>query len=257
MYFADCEERICRKDGRKIYGVLHKPAGEGKRPLIIFAHELGNSHVSGTRYGRHLIKEGFLFYTFDFCGGSARPNRSDGSSTEMSILTEVQDLLDVIEEAKEWPEVDSEHILLLGGSQGAAVAALAAARIPEAIEALILMYPGFRTTDDLHRMFPSKEAIPEKYFFLDWIWLGKRYALDMWDVDVYQAIGHYKGPVLLLHGDQDEVIPLSYSERAAEIYEDCKYVIIPEGHHEFHYEAFAQARKEIDLFLEEKGLIHG
>jgi len=35
---------------------------------------------------------GYLTYTFDFCGGSVIKGKSDGLTTEMSVLTEVKDL---------------------------------------------------------------------------------------------------------------------------------------------------------------------
>ena len=41
----------------------------------------------------------------------------------------------------------------------------------------------------------------------------------------------YKGPVLLMHGDEDAVVSLSYSERAAEKYKRAELeVFAGEGH---------------------------
>lgn len=51
------------------------------------------------QYAIELAKMGCLTYTFDFCGGSAILGKSDGLTTEMSVLTEVKDLESVIDYA--------------------------------------------------------------------------------------------------------------------------------------------------------------
>lgn len=88
--------------GEQIYGVAYVPEGEGQKPLVVFSHGLGNDHSAGAPYAEVLASHGFAVYTFDFRGGSAHQNRSDGSSTSMSAMTEVSDLEAVIEAAKDW-----------------------------------------------------------------------------------------------------------------------------------------------------------
>ena len=83
--------------------------------------------------------------------------------------------------------------------------------------------------------FVSKEAVTESTF-LD-VKLGKRYYQDIWDQDVYAEIAKYKGPVLLLHGDQDEIVPISYSEKAAAVFENAEYHVIHGEGHSFYNEA--------------------
>ena len=43
------EEILCEDSGKSIYGVAYIPSGEGKFPLVIFSHELGNNHEAGSR----------------------------------------------------------------------------------------------------------------------------------------------------------------------------------------------------------------
>ena len=88
----------------RIYGVAYVPASEdGKKvPLVIFSHELGNDHTSGERYAERLAEAGYAAYVFDFRGGTVGGNRSDGSNSEMSILTEASDLESVLAAAKTW-----------------------------------------------------------------------------------------------------------------------------------------------------------
>lgn len=55
---------------------------------------------------------GYVAFTFDFCGGSAMCGKSDGKTTEMSVLTETKDLKAVIEYVRNLSYTDSEKILL-------------------------------------------------------------------------------------------------------------------------------------------------
>lgn len=59
---------------------------------------------------RLLAEMGYLFaFTFDFCGGSAMlSGKSDGKTTEMSVLTETKDLEAVIEYVRNLSYTDSE-----------------------------------------------------------------------------------------------------------------------------------------------------
>lgn len=241
-------EVYSNNNGKNIYGELYKPDSKEKLPLIIFAHELGNTHESGTRYAEHLVEEGYAIYMFDFCGGGF-DSRSDGETTEMSVMTEVTDLEAVMENAKTWDFIDENRIIVIGGSQGGIVSAIAAARHPDDLQALILLYPAFVVHDQVHLDFKTYEDIPEQYDIFNWMPVGGIYARDMWDYDVYSEIGNYTKPVLLLHGDADYTVPISYSQRAVEVYHDAEYHVIAGGSHEFFNKAFDDAINYIDDFL--------
>ena len=105
----------------RIYGIAYVPDTDGKHPLVIFSHELGNDHTSGERYAERLAEAGYAAYVFDFCGGTVGGNQSDGSNQEMSILTEAADLEAVLAASKSWDFVDPDRIVLLGGSMGGLV----------------------------------------------------------------------------------------------------------------------------------------
>ena len=78
-------------NGQKIYGIAYIPdTGTKKVPLVICAHGLGGSYRSNIAYAKQLALHGIAAYCFDFRGGGG--SRSDGDTTEMSIMTEVSDL---------------------------------------------------------------------------------------------------------------------------------------------------------------------
>ena len=158
------QEIWCNHGGQRIYGVAYIPEGISHAPLVIFSHELGNSHMTGIPYAERLVTQGYAVYTFDFPGGSAggTENRSDGSSVEMSVMTEAAALDAVVDAAKEWDFVNPEKIVLLGGSQGGLVSSVVACRRND-LAGLMLMYPALCATHDVHEQFASLDVIPEQY----------------------------------------------------------------------------------------------
>ena len=84
--------------GQKIYGIAYIPNIENEKiPLVICAHGLGGSYQSNTAYAEQLASHGIAAYCFDFRGGGG--SRSDGDTTEMSVMTEVSDLEVIMEAA--------------------------------------------------------------------------------------------------------------------------------------------------------------
>ena len=224
----------CRNGDRSIYGVAFLPLVEGKHPLVLFSHELGNNHRSGIPYAKRLAAMGYAVYTYDFCGGSVAGNRSDGKTTEMTVSTEVSDLETVLTVARTWELVDTERIILMGASQGGVVSTLAALEHSGEVRGLVLLYPAFSAVKHVRSMFPSLDAVPAEFdMFGGYIHLGRAYAADLWDRDFYRLLPNYQKRVLLLHGDSDGTVPLSFSERTAAALPDCAFYIIPGGEHGF------------------------
>ena len=236
-------------NGQKIWGVAYIPDLDRETyPLVICSHGLGGSYTSCMEYAELLASHGFATYCFDFRGGGG--SRSDGKMTEMSLITEATDILTIIEDAKEWSFVDPDRIILLGESQGGAASAIAAARNTEDVNGLILCYPALLVHDAVHEYFDSLDEVPDSYFF-EWLTVGRPYAADVWDYDVYAEIGYYAKPVLLMHGDRDGIVPISYAEKAAEVYPDAEYHVIHRGGHGFYGSALDEAERYILLYLQQ------
>lgn len=244
-------------DGSQIYGIAYVPLSLQKKkyPLIIFCHGLGRNHTTGSQYAIKLAAAGYAVYTFDFRGGSADSvaNKSDGDSTKMSVMTEADDLESVLNAAQHWDFVDTDRIVLAGTSQGSFVSAVVAARYPEKIKAMILLYPAFGLYDFVHYAFSSKDAIPDTFDMGEnWITAGRVYAEDLWDYDPYENIGAYTGPVLILHGDHDQVADISYARRATDTYANAEFHVIRGGSHGFHGKTFTEAVRYMKAFLQEQ-----
>ena len=243
------QETLLDNQGQRIYGIVYIPDTEKtKVPLVICAHGLGGSYCTNMAYAEQLASHGIAAYCFDFRGGGG--TMSDGDTTEMSVMTEVSDLEVILEAAAGWDFVDTEKIVLLGTSQGGIASAIAAARHADEVSGLVLMYPAFLVSDAIHEQFDSLEDVPDTFRF-NWITAGRPYAEDMWDYDVYAEIGNYTEKVLLMHGDRDGIVPISYSERAAEVYADVDYFVINGAGHGFSGSAFEEAVGHIFDYLQE------
>ena len=60
---------------------------------------------------------GYAAYCFDFCGGSDK-SKSGGSTDDMTVFTEVEDLRAVVKTVKSLGYVEPSEVYLLGSSQG-------------------------------------------------------------------------------------------------------------------------------------------
>lgn len=247
VYEYEQQEIEVMNQGQRIYGIAYIPnTTDEKVPLIICAHGLGGSYQSNLAYAEQLASHGYAAYCFDFRGGGG--TRSDGDSTEMSVMTEVSDLTAILKTAVEWDFVDAERIALMGTSQGGIASGIAAARNTDMVSGLMLLYPAFLVSDSVHERFDSLDEVPESFHF-NWITAGRPYVEDMWDYDVYGEIGNYTGKVLLMHGNADSIVPISYSERAADVYKDVEYYELDGAGHGFNGTHFEEAVTHIFEYL--------
>ena len=226
----------CKRGNLAIRGTEYRPAGENL-PIAIVSHGFMANQKTVTQYAKALTRMGYCAYTFDFCGGSAMGmGKSDGATTEMSVLTEIQDLEAVIEYTRSLP-YNSKELLLMGCSQGGFVSALVAAKHPELVNKLVLFYPALCIPDDARAgkmMFAKFDPmnIPER-INCGPMKLGRCYPADVIDMDPIQKISFFRGPVLIVHGTKDNIVNLDYSRQAQRAYPNAKLHIIEGGAHGF------------------------
>lgn len=235
VYAFETQELWAERDGKRIYGVLYVPQGTGDRmPALLCSHGFGGTWLSCAQYAEAMAARGYVVYCFDFCGGSPG-SRSDGTTLEMSIFTEQADLEAILAMAQGLDFFDPDRIFLLGTSQGGAVSSITAAEHADEIRGLILLYPAFVLVDNANERDSSPEEIPESTFFL-WMEVGRAYFAPLIGYDIYEDIAGYEKEVLLLHGDADDIVPLSYSERALEVYPEARLQVLPGAGHGFYGE---------------------
>ena len=243
------KELDLKSGDNKIYGMMYTPEdGKEKHPTVILCHGFNTNADMVDIYGKAWAKKGYLCYAFDFCGGSLG-SRSDGSTTEMSVLTEVQNLSDVMDQVKELDQVDSSNLFLMGQSQGGFVAALTAAKRADEVRALVLYFPALSIPDGRRSLYSSLDEVPDEEETMG-MKIGRIYTEDVYDMDPYSEITKYHGDVLICHGDKDQVVDLSYSEKAVEAYDHAELKVIPYAEHGFQAKTAKQATEYTLEFLD-------
>lgn len=235
----------------RIYGIANIVDKNKKTPLVILSHGLSANHTSLSGYAERLVKEGYSTYCFDFPGGSNShlENKSGTDTKNMSVITEKEALEAVLKAAKNWSFADKQHIYLLGESQGGLVTALTACEHADEIAGEILLYPAFNIPEDVHKLYDRLEDVPVEYDINGWITVGKNYAEDIWDLDVYEKLSEYKGSVLMIHGDSDQIVGVYYAEAAADVLDNCEFHIISGAYHGFGGDDFETAMGYILNYL--------
>lgn len=244
----------CQRDGLTIRGIEYKPEGENL-PVAIVSHGFLMWRDTVRDYTRLLSRLGYCAYCFDFCGGSV-PGKgtSDGKNSEMTPMTEVQDLEAVIAYARSMP-YNSDELLLMGASQGGFVSSIAATKPENKVNKLVLFYPAFCIPDDARagRMLFAQfapENIPE-LINCGPITMGGAYPASVIKMDIFSEIVKYDGPVLIVHGTKDAIVNVDYAKRAFEAYgaDRAQLVIIEEGEHGFHGIHDEQAMDALTQFV--------
>ena len=240
LFSVEREGFSCERDGLTIKGTVFLPKGKPDCPIAVISHGFMANQMFSQIHAQNLAKMGYAAFCFDFCGGTL-VGSSDGDSTDMSVLTEVEDLKAVIEFAKSQSYTDENELILLGCSQGGFVSAIVSAEMKEEVDALILLYPALCIPDAARSgemMFAKfdPQNVPET-FRCGPMKLGRRYVTDVIEMDPYEIINQYTGKVLIIHGNQDKIVDISYALRAVETYSqagaDVEMKIIDKGGHMF------------------------
>lgn len=175
------------KDNR-IVVIGHGVTGNKDRPaLIALAAGLADAGISALR--------------FSFSGNGD----SDGEFTDSTITKEVADLGSVFDVLK------NRKICYVGHSMGGAVGVLRAAT-DERIEVLVSLAGMVHTKEFADREFG--DVTPDEGFMWDepTCPLSKTYMDDMATIDsVAKQASKYGGPWLLVHGSEDDIVPIQDS----------------------------------------------
>ena len=277
----------CQRDGLTLRGYEYRGAGDNL-PIAIVSHGFMANQGTLKHYAKLLADLGYCAFTFDFSGGCVMMGKSDGRTTDMSVLTEVADLNAVIDYAVRLTYVDKGNILLMGCSQGGFVSALTAAKLEkdkeqskgqsreqksgeqskdqnsknqsrkDQIKSLVMFYPALCIPDDARAgkmMFARFDPhnLPEQ-IRCGPMKLGRCYAADVLEMDPFEEIKGFTGDVLLVHGTKDKIVNLSYAQKAVSSYppEKLTFRIIDGGGHGFSKKHDAIAMDELKKFIGEK-----
>ena len=237
------EERNFQRNGMKISGELFIPDRAFPVPLVILSHGFGGNRGGIKGYAESFAERGIAAYIFEFIGGGEHI-KSDGKMTEMSVLTEAEDLIVIFDNLKTDARFKAEQIFLFGESQGGFVSTYVAAKRPADVAGLILLYPAFVLHDYVRR-----ERIPDTMKLLGKT-VGRIYNKDALSFDIYTLMPKYSGKTLIIHGSADSLVPLSYSERAVKTFPDAKLITLDGEKHVFYENAMRKAAENAVQFVQ-------
>ena len=218
--------------GVPLSAVLER-ASAGAGPLVIALHGLTSSKDRPHNIAacEAMREAGFSTLRADLYGHGG----SGGDFRSHTVSLWVSNTLALIRYAQGLDFVT--EIWLAGHSQGGLTAALAGGLMPEAVRGMILRAPAFmiptgaRAGELLGRRF-DPERVPDSFAIHDGFVLDGGYLRDARTLRAEEAMARFPGPVLLIHGDLDDVVPLRDSEDAARRYRNAELAVIPgETHH--------------------------
>lgn len=241
-----------KSEGIPLRGYVLRPRNvEGKLPTVILSHGIGSDMLISFTYALPFVNHGYNVFCYDFPNSGS--GISGGHSVDMSLLSEKQDVINMIDYVKGIDYVDNDHIILSGCSQGGITSALAAAEREDDVERMILYYPAFSIPDlarEGHLMTARYDPnnIPEKQWIL-FMKINQKYVKDAMSIDPYKEMCTYSKPVLIIHGIEDGMIDINYSRRAAKEYPDCELIEI-HGDHGFIKRGAIKSAKVTNEYLD-------
>ena len=201
------DERISFTNSRgdTLSGVLHHPVGV-VRGAVILCHGMESSKNSEklVHVAEALAERGLLALRFDF----SYAGESSGKFEDITYSGEVDDL------RAAYNLVQSRapgKIAILGSSMGGTVALLFAANQPAVTTLVTVAAP-------VHpEQFPARRLTPKQID--EWrargftLYYGQRLNVsllhDLENIDVVATAARIACPVLIIHGDADEVVPVN------------------------------------------------
>ena len=231
------EEKVYFKNskGLNLCGILSNPTSSKEKPIIILCHGFSTSKNSHTyvKLQEILNKHQISTFRFDFFGHG----ESEGKFEDITISEAVDDILNAIEFLK---NQGYTKIGLVGSSFGG-IASLMAASKTNDLFILALKSP-VSNYKEREYATKSKEKLEEwknKGFRYYVSGDGRRLKLnytffeDSKNNNGYEAAKKIKTPVLIVHGDKDESVPIEQSKKTASLIENCKLEIIEGADHRY------------------------
>ena len=227
------KEFYINDDGIRLHAKLDFPAEtKDTYPLVIVIHgftgHMEEPHIIAV--AKALNDIGYATLRAEMYGHG----QSDGEFKDHTLFKWIGNALAVIDYAKNLDFVSD--LYLCGHSQGGLLTMLVGAMERDVLKALIPLSPAWMIPEvarsgELLGIPFDPDHIPDTITGYEGLLLGGNYIRVAQSIDVYPAIAKYTGPVLIVHGDEDEAVPVRYAYEAAEKYVNAKLVIIPGDTH--------------------------
>ena len=230
-------------DGIRLSAVLEKPTESDDSGIVILLHGFTSAkdRPHNIRAAEAMREAGYTTLRFDLYGHG----ESGGEFRKHTLYKWISNTMTVIDYVR---GLGYTEVYLSGHSQGGLVAALAAGMEADRIRGLILRAPAFmipqcaRDGSMLGQTF-DPDHLPDEVPIIKGLTLEGNYVRVAQTIHVEDAVERYKGPVLILHGDEDDTVPLTDSQKMAPRYNDCILTVMKGETH--HFDRHPKEMKEI------------
>ena len=246
------KEFFISSDGIRLHAKLDRPDESVKGPLCILVHGF-----TGHMEEPHIVA---MQEAMNECGISVLRvemyghGKSDGEFRDHTLYKWVTNMISVVNYVKTLDFVTD--LYLCGHSQGGVTTVMLAGMMPDIFKAAIPLSPAVMITEGARKGIALRgvfdpDHIPDELQVDEVRKVKGDYVRAAQMLDVDWAISHYKNPVLIVHGDEDEAIPVQYAREAASKYADAKLVIIHGDDHCYnhHLDEVTEAVREFMLPL--------
>jgi len=223
----------------RLRGMLHIPENiKGKVPIVIIFHgfcgDKMGPHFIFVKLSRLLERVGIASIRFDFAGSSD----SDGDFIDMTMGTELKDANNILNHVKNLDFVDNDKIGIVGLSMGGAIASMLAGDRKSDIKTMCLWAPAGNMDEiilDKHYIGANYEEFRQKgYFDVEGLLVGTGFVDNVKDIRIYEKAAEYDKKSLIIHGDKDEVVLLSTSQKYIDFWgESSQLKVISGANHTF------------------------
>ena len=233
---VDYEEGFIESsDGERIHFWDFAPLKEHKGTVVQF-HGNAQNMSAHFLYAVWLIEEGFRVITFDYRGYG----QSSGSPERKGM---VEDGKAVLEHACKGSQ--GKNVFVLGQSLGGAIAPPVVAEVGEDCVCALVLDSTFHSYRDIAQ---GKLAS----FFLTW---PLQWPLSFLISDDYSPEQYYdriKAQTLVVHGDEDPVIPIHFGKTVRDLLGKGEFWTVPGGGHTAAFSNNSPFRKKLANYLEAK-----
>ena len=230
-------------NGRIVPAVVTLPVGEGPFPAVVLNHGHGGNKDEGTGFGgiaEALAEAGIASIRMDFpgCGDSTEPFTENTLSNMIADSNAAKDYL-----VANYP-VDADKLGILGYSMGGRIALeiitaednpykatliLSGLSTP-GDEAIANILPEGMTVEDAIAVAEEKGSYDYTTQYGQNLSLSAQWFTDML-VDPLANIDNYTGPMLVIHGDKDDVVTDATNKLTVSSYPAAEELIVPDADH--------------------------
>ena len=240
-------------DHGKLAAVLNTPTKQKEYPLVMILHGFNASKEMYllTELSKQLNERGIATVLFDFNGHG----NSEGSFLNMTVPNELEDARRVYAYVKNLPGVTS--ISAVGHSQGGIVTGMLAGELGEnGLKCIVLMAPAPELKEDTARgeLFGIKydpKQVPEYITLSTGLKVGRAFLETTQHLPIYEVSAHYTGPVLVLHSEDDNLVPYRYGVEYSKIFPHAQLKTVHGFDHNFTQDTPAVDKIVADFFAEQ------